>query len=277
MISALTPRACCDIRKNLKEMGISYRLLDEVILKTEAGNVLRCYDLLEDEPSKKTYFGIIRSRILGCDIAESFPANPVQYFSHPALQMPRPPEVFVDCGAYTGDTLEDLLKFKNGKIGKYIAFESDEGNYAKLCNNAEKLKKTWALSDGQLVLCNCAVGAEDGFSNYKNHLPTDGGGSLLVESSGEDVHQCKIVALDHFLHEKPTFLKADIESYEYSMLCGAEMSIRQYHPFCAISIYHNVVDLYSIPLLLHDFVPEYHFSIMHHNELFVDTVCYCWC
>ena len=82
--------------------------------------------------------------------------------------------------------------------------------------------------------------------------------------------------MDEFLKEPYSFLKADIESYEYRMLLGAEEGIKKYRPMLAICIYHNCVDFYSIPLLIKSFVPEYQLMIRHHGVNNDETVAYAW-
>lgn len=92
--------------------------------------------------------------------------------------------------------------------------------------------------------------------------------------SGEGV--CQAVALDSFLTEPYSFLKADIESYEYRMLLGAKNGIRKWKPKIAACIYHNAVDLYEIPLLIHEIEKNYQFAVRHHSRTLAETVLYCW-
>lgn len=84
------------------------------------------------------------------------------------------------------------------------------------------------------------------------------------------------VKLDEFLTEPYSFLKADIESYEYQMLLGAEKSIRKFKPLLAVCIYHNAVDFYSIPILVKQILPEYRLAIRHHKDTLGETVLYAW-
>lgn len=103
-----------------------------------------------------------------------------------------------------------------------------------------------------------------------------GFGSRFVESK-ERENRCKLVALDDFLTERYSFLKADIEGYEYKMLLGAKKGIERYKPLLAVCIYHNPVDLYSIPKLIKQMVGEYKMAVRHHTYTLTDTVLYCWC
>lgn len=60
------------------------------------------------------------------------------------------------------------------------------------------------------------------------------------------------------------------------MLLGAEKGIKKYKPKLAVCIYHNAVDFYFIPLLIHSFVPEYKFAVRHHSYELDETVLYVW-
>ena len=60
------------------------------------------------------------------------------------------------------------------------------------------------------------------------------------------------------------------------MLIGASKGIKEYMPLLAICIYHNAVDFYEIPLLIHSLVPEYKLAVRHHSYTLADTVLYAW-
>ncbi|MBQ6342965.1 MAG: FkbM family methyltransferase [Anaerolineaceae bacterium] len=76
--------------------------------------------------------------------------------------------------------------------------------------------------------------------------------------------------------DKVTYIKADIESFEYKMLKGAEKTIKNNKPRLAICIYHNAVDMYSILLLIHRINPDYRFSVRHHSFTLSETVLYAY-
>ena len=101
-------------------------------------------------------------------------------------------------------------------------------------------------------------------------------GSKIVELVQGDKSNIQIVSLDEFLTEPYSFLKADIESYEYQMLLGAENGIKNYKPLLAVCIYHNAVDFYSIPLLIKRILPEYKIAIRQHLDVLTETVVYAW-
>ena len=109
------------------------------------------------------------------------------------------------------------------------------------------------------------------FSRYENN---NGEGSKITDYENEG--NCKVVCLDEYLKEPYTFLKADIESFEYRMLQGARRGIIEYKPKLAICIYHSSIDLYSIPMLIKELVPDYKLAIRHHANDLTGTVLYAW-
>jgi hypothetical protein len=54
-----------------------------------------------------------------------------------------------------------------------------------------------------------------------------------------------------------TFIKMDIEGAEYDALLGAAKVIQRDRPILAICVYHTQSDIWRIPLLIHEMLPEH--------------------
>lgn len=248
-----------------------------MILKYHSEEILKVYDYMSDQRSKDTYEELIK-----CRMSNRFPAGKFYYENQYFLVEPNkrrnPKEVFVDCGGYVGDTIEQYLWHREGAFSKIIAFEPDRNNFNAMKYRTDRLKREWNLNDDDIQLFHMGVGKENSKSAIQSYNTTHGLGSK-VSVEDEGLHQadiCEIIALDNFMEEPYHFLKADIEGYEYGMLLGAEKGIKKYKPKLAICIYHNAVDFYSVPLLVHDFVPEYKFAVRHHSCALDETVLYAW-
>ncbi len=90
------------------------------------------YGFFHDELSRKTFIAYINAKLtLELSHLRDFQSSP-QYFPDdiPAFY-PCPSDVFVDGGAYDGDTLRVLLS-KITECRKYCAFEPDKQNYKQL-------------------------------------------------------------------------------------------------------------------------------------------------
>ena len=96
-------------------------------------------------------------------------------------------------------------------------------------------------------------------------------------SSSDNFNISKVLttSLDEFFHdENVTFIKADIEGAEYSMLEGSINILTNCKPRLAISVYHNPSDLYRIPLLLEKLNVGYKFYFRHYSYTWGDSVLY---
>ena len=255
---------------------MEYSHIDRLILGTHMKEVLQCFDMMEDEFSMETYCEVILARVEGrLPDAGLYCEN--QYMALPDFARYDNKEVFVDCGAYVGDTIEQFIKKRFGVFDRIIAFEPDKRNYMAAMKRVSRLKEEWGLDQDKIMIYPHGVSDRDRTSKVQGYDINKGLGSKLMELEETDTGEvCKTFAIDHFLKKPFTFLKADIESYEYKMLLGAEKSLMKYKPKLAICIYHNAVDLYSIPLLIKKIVPEYRIACRHHSYELYDTVLYAW-
>lgn len=83
-----------------------------------------------------------------------------------------------------------------------------------------------------------------------------------------------VVSLDEDIHERVTFIKMDVEGVEMEALKGCQNHIKKDRPILAISLYHNVEDIYEIPLFINGIVEEYRFDIRHYTPYHGETVLY---
>lgn len=263
------------VGEQLSSMGLKWYHIDEFILKNHAKEVLECYDLLDDEESKKVYAEVVQCRMSGTYPALSFVCDK-QYFGVRPFMGKNPKEVFLDCGAFVGDSIERYLWERDGGFAKIIAFEPDSGNFKAMKKRVARLKSEWNIKEDKIMLFPYGVGEKSVAGKIVKNDANNGLGSKIVQAGCDLDEEVQIVSLDEFVKEPVTFLKADIESYEYKMLMGARQLILRDKPIIAVCIYHNAVDLYSIPLLLKDLLPEYKMAVRHHSVEMDDTVLYAW-
>ena len=101
----------------------------------------------------------------------------------------------------------------------------------------------------------------------------------IVDESKELCKEIQAVALDSFFEnkqDKPTFIKADVEGSESDLIRGAEQIIRGNKPMIAICVYHQIEDLFEIPIRLKQLNPEYRMAVRHHMLNYHETVLYCY-
>ena len=109
-------------------------------------------------------------------------------------------EVLFDCGAFTGDTIEDFVTFTNKKYKKIVAFEPDEKNVKRL--NAFINNKI-----ENVVVIQKATGDKNGkvaFLNNGNMFSK----TVDVKDSSDEL-SVDIVRLDNYIDYHPTLIKME--------------------------------------------------------------------
>ena len=152
-------------------------------------------------------------------------------------------DVVIDCGAAEG-----LFTWFAAQRGAQVhAFEPDAGFVASM-------RKSFADSP-QVSINHCALGHRSG----QAYLSEDEIFSRLTAADcGTPV---ELRTLDDAMGEaKVTFLKADVEGYEFRVLLGAEAVIRRHQPRIAVTVYHPQNNVAEITDFLRECHPSYQFA-----------------
>lgn len=233
------------------------------LLYEQAEEVRRAASLWADEYSRREYLNHVRWRALGDLGALSAPVSEKQYFLD-SLYRASAGEVFLDCGAYDGDTVRQLMQ-RNSKFARIFAVEADPSNYHRL--------KTWVESlDSEIARrvepINVAVSSRPGRMGFH----ANGAVTARLSEDGEVLVDC--VRIDDLVGKRePTFIKMDIEGAEMDALQGATETIQR-RPLLSICVYHRQSDLWRIPLFIHSQAPEHKFFLRPHEVDGWDLVCY---
>lgn len=211
--------------------------------KYEAEIRLRLYDV--GFPAENTFVFVLYPWIGTC-------GN--QYFD---VFPPMKKEIYVDVGAYNGDSVEEFLKWGGG-CHKIYAIEP----LADMCDVIERKR----LPNVNVI--NCAAWNK----NEKLYFEESMIGSCIVDS-GRKIVQGRTI--DSIINEdKVTFIKMDIEGAELKALEGARETIIKYHPRLAICIYHRPMDIYEIGKYILEMNPNYKLYIRHYTTCIWETVLY---
>ena len=219
------------------------------------------FSFLEDEESRIQFIKHLKVRIGYSFIELPTASTNNQYFPEDIVKLTKP-ETFLDCGAYTGDTLNDYLKFAKVPFKKYICLEPDPQNLSTL--------KTYISSKSleNIEVLDIAVGNE----NAELKFDATGGGGAGLSESGSIIVQCK--KIDDYFNDEISFIKFDIEGAELSALKGAYNTIIRNKPKIAVCIYHLPNDLWEIILYIKENFPFYKFSVRTHQYDGLDFVLY---
>lgn len=234
-------------------------------------NISKLFDILGDEHSKYIVYKKIFAMLADMEDLSNFNYDDIytmpQYFENIKLNHN---QCIIDCGAFTGDSLQSFLNIYNQDIlDRYICYELDKINYDILLRYVDKL----SIKDK----VNCFNLGVD--KNTKNIKYVGGfGGNSHINNVGNMTG--RVVDMDYHLYNtygkkcKPTFIKMDIEGAEIDALLGAKRIIKSNKPICAISNYHKSNHLWDIPFLLKKLVPKYRIYFRHHTNTYADTICY---
>lgn len=233
----------------------------------EPGNrkkIFRAYDLFGDSLSRGTYLAILKRYLLQADTLVPVVKGHM-YFDN--LFRLGNDETLVDCGGYTGDTLQYYLENINSDFSFYEIFEPDPENFKNLQKNIAALPEHLAKKVHPFQL---AVSQTPGMLEFE-------GKGALESRIDPDHSTIKVESrpLDMVLENvSPTFIKMDLEGFEAFALLGARNIIKKSRPVMAICVYHYPFDLWELPLLVNSIVKNYRFYLRAYHEMF-DYVCYC--
>lgn len=260
----------------LSSLGIAHASCDALFAASNFSAFRDIHDhLLRDERSKEVLRSVLMAMLTGerrfC--AEVFEKD--QYFCLPQF-FGSGNEIYVDAGAFVGDSAERFIWAQNGMFSKIYAFEPGRRQFAALKARTRRLAEEWALDPASIELVNAGLAEKD----FKVSA-TSANGQLtsfaISPDSGTANTTVDVVSLDIFLKgERITFLKADVEGMEMALLKGAQSTIRRHKPKISICVYHYPTDIPDIANYLADLVPDYQFALRHHAPQLMETVLYCW-
>jgi FkbM family methyltransferase len=222
--------------------------------------------LWEDQYSLEEYLQQLNMRMTLDLEAVSRVTNYRAYFPTDLFTCCQDNEVFVDCGAFDGDTLKDFLKATDGRFKQYIAIEPDKMNYLKL---RDVVARDFPQHSARIEPLNLAVGEQRGIVRFSDSASTES----RIDDTGDQEVQC--VPLDELLAKvAPTYIKMDIEGSERAAITGAREAIVHSRPIIAVSAYHKACDLWELPLMIHEMVADYSFYLRPEKRAGWDLICY---
>ncbi len=171
-------------------------------------------------------------------------------------------ELYVDLGAYNGDTIDEFLSYSGGSYRKIVALEPNGKNFKKLSDHCMEMKNTelWQLgaySHNTIITFNNKAG--------RNSAISDEG--VQTQVAAVDTILCGAAA---------TYIKADVEGADFETLIGAKNTLKNFKPKLNFSAYHRFEDIFRLPLLIKKLNPDYKIYLRHHPYIPAwDTNLYC--
>ena len=240
----------------------SYDLPHKVL--EQSVEVRRAFDLWADDASRSEFVAHVRWRLQMDFDGLPRPVKHAMYFPDDLIAASSD-EVFVDCGAYDGDTLKTFLEKRGTAFSEFHALEADPANANKLRGFIAMLP---AAAQRKISTHELAVGAERGIVRF------DAAGTAS-SSVGHGSLEIKCAPLDEILTGiKPTWIKMDIEGSEPDALVGASNLIAVNSPILSICVYHLQNHLWTLPLQMKALLGDASFFLRPHVFESWDLVCY---
>lgn len=222
------------------------------------------YEKLSDEYSKKTMAAMIYARA-SCDFRyykSVYCEN--QYFPDDLVQISKD-EVFLDIGAYTGDTVEQFLQKWGNSCKKIIAVEPNPNCVRRL----NRIKSEHAC----VHVINMGVSDMPSVRNFHNASVSAASAHFTVSIAENDL-EIPLDTIDNIVTDAVTLIKMDIEGMELSALRGAYKTICRNRPKLAICVYHKMEDILEISNWILSLNLGYHLYLRHHTYYLGETVLY---
>jgi FkbM family methyltransferase len=233
-------------------------LLEDI--SSQHGRYAELAQMLADEQSLDVLDRVLGYR-LSMDAAVLAPVIDWDLYGFSGLLRFADDEVYVDGGAFDGDSVRMFVDRVAGRYQRVLAFEPDPRTFERLALNLKAFPNAEPYNYG--------LHREKGVLAFND----DGSRGAVIQDDGE----CRInvVALDEVLAgDRASFIKMNIEGAERAALLGTAATIARWRPKLAISVYHRPDDLWAIPKLIRELCADYRLYLRQHDGGIIETVLY---
>lgn len=268
LVNEKTRKSCEDFfnkflywgKLDFKNKDFEFFELKAKTLKNHIDDFIWLYDNLCDYQSKKVLLGTLDNWYNWnfTDLASVMQNLYDDYFDLDLIPKCET-EVFVDLGAYIGDsTLSFIKNYGTDSYNKIYCYEISKENFEYLKTNLKPYEDIDLRLKG--------AGAENGTMYLKENGELS---STQVSDNGDIPIQ--MVTLDDDIKEEITIIKSDIEGSERMALMGAKGHIMNEHPKLLFSIYHSNDDVWQIPKMIKEMDESYRFYLRYHGGMIYPT------
>jgi FkbM family methyltransferase len=207
-------------------------------------------------------------------------------------------EIYVDGGAFTGDTIESFLRAVGGKFKKIHSFEPSHEQNEKIRARLSTLQESYLKPlAGSIILHEKGLWSSTAILEFNPSQTVDMfGATVPVQAQSAHIVESGIVghiydeqteksasikvpvtSIDESTDLEATFIKLEIEGSELNALQGAARTIERNRPKMAISMYHKPEDLETLTNYVRGTEQRYKLGFRQHNPLCPDAmVLYCY-
>ena len=221
-------------------------------LERYAKELLSVYERLADEQSRRVFAAALNYKLSG-SIDYLFAVETRREDDLRQLFSFGDGEVYMDLGAYNGDTVLEFLRLTDGRCQKIIAAEPDR----RSCRKLRALVEEKALS--QVAVHECGIWSERGQLGF-----SDSGGRQSTFCAAAK-RLTPVDTIDNLAQDDNiTCIKMDLEGAEMQALAGARRTLRRCMPKLLAAAYHYDADIFRLPLALWELAPDYRIYLRKH-------------
>ncbi len=223
-------------------------------LQKYANQLQQAYELLADEQSRKVFAATLNYKLSG-KISYLFNCTTQRETDIRTLLAPTQNEVYMDLGAYNGDTINELGRLTNWQWQKVLAVEPDRRN----CRKLRALAKELAQRNLNIEVY------ESGIWDTQGELSFSDSGGRQSTFIGAAKSIVPVTTIDNLADKHNiTLIKMDVEGAEMQAIAGGRHTLQKFTPKLFVAAYHYDADLFRLPLLLHKLVPQYKIYLRKH-------------
>lgn len=212
------------------------------------------YDRLADEQSRRVFADTLNYKLSG-KISYLFDCETQREEDIRTLLAPTAEEVYMDLGAYNGDTIQELGRLTDWQWREVLAVEPDRRNCRKLRLLADELAEKGLTVEVH----------EAGIWSEQGELGFSDSGGRQSTFIGAEKKTVPVTTIDDVAAGHPmTMIKMDVEGAEVQAIAGGRQTIGKCKPKLFVAAYHYDVDLFRLPLFLWELVPEYKIYLRKH-------------
>lgn len=220
---------------------------------------------LGDARSQETLLAVVTSRLLLDEkpLIDVRVQDHAQWFETPFFS-PDPDHVFVDGGAFDGDTVRAFLLANGGPALEITAFEPDAALASAFASRYH--------DDPRIRIVAAGLSSDAGRARFAGTALTNG--YVLDASAKDDGVEVPLTSVDLAVDRPISYLKLDVEGQEENALVGARRHLRADRPRLAIAVYHRPHDIWRLPELVDELLPGCRHFLRHYTETSFETVLY---
>jgi FkbM family methyltransferase len=194
------------------------------------------------------------------------------YFHSDTFQV-QPNEVYIDVGAYDGDTIETFVQACNEISVKYqhiYALEPDQECFDRLVVNTK--------SYDSISLFKLGMWSESTSISFVESHESAHDQAAQISKDSETGASIDVVSLDDFCLDKaPTLIKMDPPGNIINeIIKGGSQTIKKYKPKLALGSYHSLDEFVEVPIMLKQLCPDYKLVLRHNTYHLCDTDLYAY-